>query len=96
MKNEVALQVATNKKGSRRTRTVNFNGGIDSCPCLVLNADYQPLSYLPLRQVFGLWGWQDVIKAVFSDKVVVLATYGDRSIRSPSVVVQLPSVIALK
>ncbi|CAM9565828.1 unnamed protein product [Ectocarpus sp. 6 AP-2014] len=92
MKNEVALQVATNKKGSRRTRTVNFNGGIDSCPCLVLNADYQPLSYLPL----SLWGWQDVIKAVFSEKVVVLATYGDRSVRSPSVVVQLPSVIALK
>lgn len=44
----------------------------------------------------SLWGWQDVIKAVFSEKVVVLATYGDRSIRSPSVVVQLPSVIALK
>lgn len=52
MKNEVALQVATNKKGSRRTRKVNFSGSIDSCPCLVLNADYQPLSYLPLRQVF--------------------------------------------
>lgn len=44
----------------------------------------------------SLWGWQDVIKAVFSEKVVVLATYGDRSVRSPSVVVQLPSVIALK
>lgn len=44
----------------------------------------------------SLWGWQDVIKAVFSEKVVVVATYGDRSIRSPSVVVQLPSVIALK
>lgn len=30
------------------------------------------------------------------NKVTVLATYGDRSIRSPSIVVQLPSVIALK
>ncbi|CAM9682063.1 unnamed protein product [Pylaiella littoralis] len=92
MRDEVALQVATTKQGTRRSRKINFSGGLDSCPCLVLNADYQPLSYLPL----SLWGWQDVIKAVFSEKVVVLATYGDRSIRSPSVVVQLPSVIALK
>ncbi|CAN0180654.1 unnamed protein product, partial [Hapterophycus canaliculatus] len=92
MRNEVALQVATAQQGTRREKKINFSGGLDSCPCLVLNADYQPLSYLPL----SLWGWQDVIKAVFSEKVVVLATYGDRSIRSPSVVVQLPSVIALK
>eukprot|EP00903_Cladosiphon_okamuranus_P009057 g8659.t1 len=93
MRNEVSVEVATaNQGGSRRNRKINFSGGLDSCPCLVLNADYQPLSYLPL----SLWGWQDVIKAVFSEKVVVLATYGDRSVRSPSVVVQLPSVIALK
>ena len=34
-------------------------------PTLVLNADYQPLSYFPL----SLWSWQDTIKAVFLDRV---------------------------
>lgn len=44
--------MATTKQGTRRrARKINFSGGLDSCPCLVLNADYQPLSYLPLRQV---------------------------------------------
>ncbi|GIS05340.1 MAG: hypothetical protein CM15mP109_00960 [Candidatus Dadabacteria bacterium] len=33
----------------------------DSCPALVLNADFRPLSYYPL----SLWSWQDAIKAVF-------------------------------
>ncbi|CAM9328039.1 unnamed protein product [Choristocarpus tenellus] len=66
--------------------------GLESCPCLVLNADYQPLSYLPL----SLWPWQEVIKAVFSDKVTVVATYTDRAIRSARMEVALPSVIALK
>lgn len=47
----MSVQVATRKQGGRRSRKINFSGGLDSCPCLVLNADYQPLSYLPLRQV---------------------------------------------
>jgi 5-methylcytosine-specific restriction endonuclease McrA len=63
----------------------------DNCPALVLNADYQPLSYLPL----SIWSWQDAIKAVFSDKADVLVCY-DLEVRSPSVAVKLPSVIVLK
>ncbi|CAM9565516.1 unnamed protein product [Ascophyllum nodosum] len=93
MRHEVALQVANSIPCSRKeVKKINFDGGLDSCPCLVLNADYQPLSYLPL----SLWGWQDVIKAVFMEKVVVVATYGDRKIRSARMEVKLPSVIALK
>ena len=38
-------------------------------PALVLNADFRPLSYYPL----SLWGWQDAIKAVFLDRVTILA-----------------------
>ena len=34
-------------------------------PALVLNADFRPLSYYPL----SLWPWQEVIKAVFLDRV---------------------------
>lgn len=178
MRHEVAFQVANAAPNSRKdVKKFNFNGGLDSCPCLVLNADYQPLSYLPLRSEqnsfeslirvrvsttkhiggevvwryfpsrilvlwfqraavvhcirvlwfhafrirqcsvcspvdplafavcfleYGkpawssLWCWQDVIKAVFMDKVVVVATYGDRKIRSARMEVKLPSVIALK
>ena len=61
-------------------------------PALVLNADYTPLSYVPL----SLWSWQDSIRAVCRDAVIVLSTYEGVSVRSPSVSVPLPSVIVLK
>ena len=56
-----------------------MNGSLNSSPCLVLNADYQPLSYFPL----SLWGWQETIKAVFLDRVNIVAEY-DISIKSTS------------
>ncbi len=58
---------------------------------LVLNADFRPLSYYPL----STRPWQDVIKAVFEDRVDVVSTY-DVEIRSPSMRMRLPSVISLK
>ena len=61
------------------------------CPVLVLNADFRPLSYYPL----SLISWQDAIKAVFLDRVNILAHY-DRSVSSINKEWQLPSVIALK
>ncbi len=64
---------------------------LESCPALVLNADYRPLSYFPL----SVWGWQDAVKAAFLDRVTILSEY-DRAIRSPSTAIRLPSVVALK
>lgn len=43
----------------------------------------------------SLWPWQDVIKAVFLDRVTVVATY-DTSVRSPGMIFPLPSVVSLK
>jgi 5-methylcytosine-specific restriction endonuclease McrA len=63
----------------------------DGCPALVLNADYTPLSYYPL----SLWPWQNAIKAMFLERVDVVARY-DREVHSPSRALQLPSVIALR
>ncbi|MCP3736379.1 HNH endonuclease [Sphingomonas sp. RP10(2022)] len=63
----------------------------DSCPALVLNADYTPLSYYPL----SVWPWQTAIKAVFLDRVDIVAHY-ERAVRSPTAEIKLPSVIALK
>jgi 5-methylcytosine-specific restriction endonuclease McrA len=60
-------------------------------PALVLNADYRPLSYFPL----SLWHWQEVVKAVFLERVDVLSEY-DRVVHSPGFEMRLPSVIALK
>jgi 5-methylcytosine-specific restriction endonuclease McrA len=63
----------------------------DSLPALVLNADYRPLSYYPL----SLWSWQDSIKAVFLDRVNIVAEY-ETEVASPSFSMRLPSVVSLK
>jgi 5-methylcytosine-specific restriction endonuclease McrA len=63
----------------------------NTCPALVLNADYQPLSYFPL----SLWSWQEAVKAVFMDRVNVVSEY-EHVVRSPSLTFRLPSVISLK
>ncbi len=60
-------------------------------PALVLNADFRPLSYYPL----SIRPWQDVIKAVWQDRVDVVSVY-DKVVRSPSMEFQLPSVVSLK
>lgn len=60
-------------------------------PCLVLNADFAPLSYQPL----SLISWQDAIKQVFLGRVQTVAEY-DHAVSSPSFEMALPSVIALK
>src|SRR6201995_5424049 len=64
---------------------------LESCPALVLNADFRPLSYFPL----SLWSWQDSIKAVFLDRVNIVSHY-PQVVRSPTFEMRLPSVIALK
>ncbi|MBB5519578.1 HNH endonuclease [Amphiplicatus metriothermophilus] len=71
--------------------TVTGRVAPESCPALVLNADFRPLSYFPL----SLWSWQDALKAVFLDRVDVVAQY-ETKVRSPSFEMRLPSVISLK
>lgn len=63
----------------------------DGCPALVLNADFRPLSYFPL----SLWSWQDTLKAVFLDRVDVVAEY-ETEVKSPTLSMRLPSVVSLK
>ncbi len=65
--------------------------GMRHYPALVLNADFRPLSYFPL----SLWPWQEAVKAVFLSRVNVISEY-DWAVRSPSIEMRLPSVIALK
>ena len=64
---------------------------LDRHPALVLNADYQPMSSLPL----SLWNWQEAVKAIFSGKVTVVDVYPDVLVRAANLEIPLPSVIAL-
>jgi len=59
---------------------------------LVLNADYQPLSYLPL----SVWSWQHALKSAWEGRVDVLATYSGGAVRSARQSFELPAVVVLR
>jgi len=77
--------------GDFRTSFVREHGSLRQYPALVLNADYRPLSYYPL----SLWPWQDAVKAVYLDRVDIVAEY-DARVHSPSTEIRIPSVVVLK
>lgn len=77
--------------GDFRTEFVRDPVGLRQFPALVLNADYRPLSYYPL----SLWPWQDAVKAVFLDRVDILAEY-DHVVRSQRMEIRVPSVVVLR
>lgn len=60
-------------------------------PALVLNADYTPMSVIPLET----WCWEDAIHAVIAGRVFVVEEY-EKTVRSPSLEMRIPSVIAHK
>ena len=74
-----------------RTQFVREPSALRRFPALVLNADYRPLSYYPL----SLWPWQEAIKAVFLDRVSIIAEY-DEEVRSQRQAFRIPSVVVLK
>ena len=69
-------------------RYLNAHVSQGGWPVLVLNADFRPLSYYPL----SLWSWQDAIKAVFLERVNIVANY-DRAVHSPSFEIDRKSVV---
>lgn len=60
-------------------------------PSLLLNADFQPVSYFPLSKI----SWQDAVKGVYEQTHVVVAEYNEL-VRSPSTTMKIPSVVALR
>jgi len=60
--------------------------------CLILNADCQPVSILPLSIV----SWQDAITYMVLDKATVLEWHDDWYIRSASWETRVPAVMVLK
>lgn len=59
---------------------------------LVLNADAQPVSYLPLSVI----QWKEAITYMWLDKCNVLEWYDDWVVSSPSWETRVPAVIMLK
>lgn len=59
---------------------------------LVLNADAQPVSYLPLSVI----QWKEAITYMWLDKCIVLEWYDDWVVSSPSWETRVPAVIMLK
>jgi 5-methylcytosine-specific restriction endonuclease McrA len=78
------------RKNTRKAIVEGIMNAGGFAPALVLNADFRPLNYFPL----SLWSWQDAIKAVFLERVTIISEY-DEVIASPSLQMNLPSVIAL-
>jgi 5-methylcytosine-specific restriction endonuclease McrA len=60
--------------------------------CLVLNADYRPLSYLPLSTI----GWQQAVKLSFLGRIKILETYDDWEVHSPSTTIKVPALAITK
>jgi len=59
---------------------------------LVLNADYSPVSVLPLSTL----NWQDAIKAVYLETVSVIHEYDNWRVNSPSCSYGVPAVVVTK
>ena len=58
--------------------------------CLILNADFQPLSLLPLSTL----SWKTAILMKLAHKIIVMEEH-EQLIRSPSLVMHIPSVARL-
>lgn len=56
---------------------------------LVLNADYTPLSCIPISSI----NWKDAIKQYWLDSVIVADWYSDWVVHSPSMTMNVPSVV---
>ena len=56
---------------------------------LLLNADAQPLSFLPLSVI----SWQNAMKAYFQGKVKILETHPTRKLHSATLTFDLPTVV---
>ena len=60
--------------------------------CLLLNGNGKPVSYFPLSTI----DWKTAIRLLFTKNVIVIKSHEKWSVRSPSVEVEVPSIIMLR
>ena len=68
------------------------NSKFMSNDCLLLNGNGKPLSYFPLSTI----DWKTSIKLVLTKNVIIIKNHDDWVVRSPSVTVDVPSIIMLR
>jgi hypothetical protein len=66
---------------------------LQALQCLVLNADFRPLSTYPLSSLVDA---RDAVLAVFRERVSMVETWPAAFFRSPSISVAVPKVVALR
>lgn len=59
---------------------------------LLLNANAAPVSWLPLSAIC----WQDAISLLWLDRVDILHSYENWTVRSPSTIIEVPAVMMLR
>lgn len=59
---------------------------------LILNADFSPLTLAPL----SVLSWKEAVKLIWLDQVDVLEHYADWFVHSPSITMQVPSVVVCR
>ena len=59
---------------------------------LVLNADANPVSVIPLSTTH----WKEAVRVIYLDRATVIESYDTWVIRSPSIQLRMPSIIMLK
>ena len=60
--------------------------------CLLLNQNYEPISVLPMSVV----SWQHALKLYFLERVSILETYDNWTVRSEKLEIAVPSVCVTK
>jgi len=69
-----------------------MNAAVSGLRTLVLNADFQPLSWAPL----SAWSWQQAIVAVMQDRVIQVRAYDDVMVHTSREAFEVPAVVVLK
>ena len=59
---------------------------------LILNADGAPLSIVPLSAI----SWQDAVTMEWLDRADIIESYADWIVRSPSIEIEVPSIMMLR
>ncbi|WP_050526392.1 HNH endonuclease [Pseudorhodobacter aquimaris] len=69
-----------------------MNASVSGLRTLVLNADFQPLSWAPL----SAWSWQQALVAVMQERVIQVKSYDDVLIQTQRQAFEVPAVVVLK
>lgn len=60
--------------------------------CLLLNGNGKPVSFFPLSVI----NWKTAVKLLLARNVILIKAHDDQYVRSPSISIELPSILMLK